>query len=482
MLAQKLVLSYASKIAVQFIQMAAMFVVARIVGPNVLGTVAFGLAFVSMFLFVSDLGLISAHMKLISEGQDEAKCIGTFGRLKIILTGVFVLVVLSVFFSQKYLFNVKFESKEHEYVIFIYLIIVAIGQLLYIATSTFAAKTEQAKQDLPNFLQTLAYQILRVIVVLLGFRAIGLSLANLGAVLLVIPVYYLLFKDYKIGKFDKELAKKYLTISIPVFVILIAQTVVYSTDRVILQYLTNSEEVGYYAAGFGISQFIRIIESSAGILFFPLFSKNIAENEFDSLNKSVNKYERFTLAFIFPVVIFIVICSDLVVQLSLGHKFIQTIPILSLVTLSMFVSVTNLPYINIISGKGLFRLSATIYVATAVIFVGLAFLFVSPSLLNLKGIGVALSLLLTNIILGTVFMIYVSKKQSEVIILHGKYMLIYGIIFLIIGYLIYNFLIFGLVWKIIFSVLFFILYFLLSYFLGIIKKEDWLMVLEITNI
>ena len=79
-------------------------------------------------------------------------------------------------------------------------------------------------------------------------------------------------------------------------------------------------------------------------------------------------------------------------------------------------------------------------------------------------------------------MIYVSKKQSEVIILHGKYMLIYGIIFLIIGYLIYNFLIFGLVWKIIFSVLFFILYFLLSYFLGIIKKEDWLMVLEITNI
>ena len=86
MLAQKLVLSYASKIAVQFIQMAAMFVVARIVGPNVLGTVAFGLAFVSMFLFVSDLGLSSAHMKLISEGQDEAKCIGTFGRLKIILT------------------------------------------------------------------------------------------------------------------------------------------------------------------------------------------------------------------------------------------------------------------------------------------------------------------------------------------------------------------------------------------------------------
>ena len=459
-----------------------MFVVARIVGPNVLGTVAFGLAFVSIFLFISDLGLSSAHMKLISEGQDEANCIATFARLKLFLTGLFILVVLSVFFSQKYLFNVKFESKEHEYVIFIYLIIIAISQLLYIATSTFAAKTEQAKQDLPNFLQTLAYQILRVIVVLLGFRAIGLSLANLGAVLLVIPVYYLLFKNYKIGKFDKVLARKYLTISIPVFVVLIAQTVVYSTDRVILQYLTNSEEVGYYAAGFGISQFIRIIESSAGILFFPLFSKNIAENEFDSLNKSVNKYERFTLAFIFPAVIFIAICSDLVVSLSLGHKFIQTIPILSLITLSMFVSVINLPYINIISGKGLFRLSATIYVITAVIFVGFAFLFVSPSVLNMKGIGVAFSLLLTNIILGVVFMIYVRRKQTEVKILQGKYLLIYGVIFLLFGYFVYNFLIFGLVWKIVFSVLYFISYFLISYSLKIVKKDDWFMVLEITNI
>ena len=135
--------------------MAAMFVVARIVGPNVLGIVAFGLAFVSMFLFISDLGLSSAHMKLISEGQDEANCIATFARLKLILTGLFILVVLSVFFSQKYLFNVKFESKEHEYVIFIYLVIISISQLLYIATSTFAAKTEQAKQDYRIFYRLL---------------------------------------------------------------------------------------------------------------------------------------------------------------------------------------------------------------------------------------------------------------------------------------------------------------------------------------
>jgi O-antigen/teichoic acid export membrane protein len=63
MLTQKLVLSYSTKIAIQFIQMVASFIVARIVGPGVMGTIAYGLAYVSIFLFISDL----VHIKFISE-------------------------------------------------------------------------------------------------------------------------------------------------------------------------------------------------------------------------------------------------------------------------------------------------------------------------------------------------------------------------------------------------------------------------------
>lgn len=67
MLAQKLILGYDSKIVIQFIQIAAGILVAIIAGPTVLGAVAFGLAFVSMFEFLADLGIGTAHIKLISE-------------------------------------------------------------------------------------------------------------------------------------------------------------------------------------------------------------------------------------------------------------------------------------------------------------------------------------------------------------------------------------------------------------------------------
>ena len=64
MFTQKLILGYGSKLSIHFIQIAASIVVARIAGPTVLGTVAFGLSFVSMFLFFADLGVGTAHTKL----------------------------------------------------------------------------------------------------------------------------------------------------------------------------------------------------------------------------------------------------------------------------------------------------------------------------------------------------------------------------------------------------------------------------------
>lgn len=482
MFTQKLVLGYTSKIVAQFIQMLGMLIVARILGPNILGTVAFGLAFVSMFTFLSDLGLNSAHVKLISEGQDEATCIGTYARLKSLLIILFFIVVLSFYLIQKYLFGVKFESSDHDYVILIYLVLTTIAQFYTIPITTFTAKTEQAKQDIPAIIQLFLYQVLRVIVAFLGYKAIAQAFSNLTAVILVFPIYMFLFRGYKIGKFDKKLAKMYFNISLPVFVVIIAQTIIYSTDKVILQYLTNTEEVGYYTAGFSISLFIRSIESSAGNLFFPFFSKNIAEGEYEKINNSIAKYEKFNFSFVLPLVFYVMIFSSFVVSIALGHKYIKTPPLLAIISFSMFVSLINLSYINIISAKGLFKQSATVYVFGVVFFIIVAFTFVSPYVLALKGIGIALSLLLTNIFFGVVFVIYSKSKLNSLKILQSKFTFIYGLVYSVIFYFIYNSFNTNFVGNIIFSIVFLGGYFGIAFLFKIITKEDWKTTMEIINV
>ena len=98
MLGQKLLLGVYSQIFIRILQMLVTIIVARVVGPEVMGTIAFGLAFVTLFSFTSDLGLGAAHMKLISQGEDENECIGTFLRLKIFFVLVYIFIVLSYFF------------------------------------------------------------------------------------------------------------------------------------------------------------------------------------------------------------------------------------------------------------------------------------------------------------------------------------------------------------------------------------------------
>lgn len=480
MLAQKLALSYSSKIAVQAVQMIAMFIVARIVGPTVLGTLAFGLAFVSMFLFIADLGLGSAHIKFISEGQDESKCIGTFAVLKSVLILFFSLTVLGYYLIQKYVLQIAFESKEHEYVILIYLVITTINQFFTIPSTTFAAKTEQAKQDIPNFIQISLYQILRIIFAILGFTAIGLAFSNLVSVVLVIPLYLYLFKGYKIGKFDKNLALKYLKLSFPLIAIGVVQTIIYSADRVILQYLTNSEEVGYYSAGFSIGQFIRLIEASVGMLFFPMFSALIAKGDFFTINNRVNKYERFNIIFILPLVALVSICSDLVVKLALGHKYLETIPVLGFINVSMYISVVTLPYMNLISGKGLFKQSAFIYILSLVIYGGFAFVLVSPNIFNLKGVGIASSLIAVNLFLGILFAVYSKRKMPEVKMFQSRVLLIYGIAISFIFLFVYLFMD-SMLSHILTAIGYLLVYFGIGFLAKMFKLEDLRMVFELLN-
>lgn len=480
MLAQKLALSYSSKIAIQAVQMIAMFIVARIVGPTVLGTLAFGLAFVSMFLFIADLGLGSAHIKFISEGQDESKCIGTFAVLKSVLILAFSLTVLGYYLIQKYVLQIAFESKEHEYVILIYLLITTINQFFTIPSTTFAAKTEQAKQDIPNFIQISLYQVLRIVFAFLGFTAIGLAFSNLVSVVLVIPLYLYLFKGYKIGKFDKELALKYLKLSFPLIAIGVVQTIIYSTDRVILQYLTNSEEVGYYSAGFSIGQFIRLIEASVGMLFFPMFSALIAKGEFFTINNRINKYERFNIIFILPLVALVSICSDLVVKLALGHKYLETIPVLGFINVSMYISVVTLPYMNLISGKGLFKQSAFIYILSLAVYGGFAYVLVSPDLFNLKGVGIASSLIAVNVFLGILFAVYSKRKMPEVKMFQSKVLLIYGIALSFIFLFVYLYMD-TMLSHILVATGYLLVYFGIGFLAKMFKKEDVSMVFELLN-
>lgn len=484
MFIQKIVLSYSSKIIIQVIQMIATLIVARIVGPGVIGTLAYGLAFVSMFSFIADLGTGTAHMRLIAAGNDESKCVGTYLRIKLILSTAFVFIVTFALLYTKYFSGSGFESSEQEIIIFIYLIIIAIGQFTGLYSTTWAAHMEQAKQDVPQFLQTVLYQILRILIAILGFKAIGLALGNLMAALITIPLYLFLGRSITIGKFDKVLFKHYISISLPVVVLGICQVLIFSVDKVYLQSQTDLVMLGNYSAAVGLAVFIKTIESSVGLLLFPLFSSYIVEKNFDRINSVIKKYELITIGFILPAIVTLSIFSNAIISILYGHKFTEAAPVFSIIVFSYFTSMILLPYGNLLFGLGKFKETAWLWIIAVAFFFMTAYGLVSRGMLNLKGAGMAMSLLLTNLVL-LIFTIFLIKKylNDQIKIIPGiKLIFFVFIYFSVLLLFVYKFLPDGLIYQTIIACCAYLLFLLLGRILNIIRKEDLLMIKEIFNL
>ena len=474
MLKQKFLLSYTSKIGIQLIQLISNIVVARIAGPTIIGTIAFGLSFVNMFSFIGNLGMASAHIKLMNEGYETGSCITVYSIIHVSTKFLFLLVVIAYYLIQKFAFNYSFESEVHEKVIFIFLLMSIIQTFIDIPLSTFIAKTEQAKQDISELIKQGILQPSRIVAVLLGGQALALSLVNFSAVLIVIPVYWYFHKTYSFGKFNKTLLKKYMNYAIPLISIGIASSLIHTLDKVLLQYFWNSEEVGYYSAAYRISSIFLTMSFAVANLFFPLFAKSFNEKKYGYIQDKIDKFEHLMFVFMMPIMIFIMVYSDTIVHLLLGEKFLPSVNTLSVLTCAMFIYMISIPYGNLITGIGLFKLTAIINIINLIIMCSFMVIFVHPSFMNMKSTGTAYAMLVSYFYLFLVFRFVIQKYAPQIKVHWNIRYLLYGIINFTFFYYLYNFLSTRqpLITAIVFPLVYITVTFSTLYFLKLLTKQD----------
>ncbi len=428
MLRQKFVLSYSSKFGIQAIQLVSNIIVARIAGPTVIGTIAFGLSFVNMFSFIGNLGMGSANVKIINEGHDINKCITAYSIIHISTKLLFLLIVLAYYLIQKHAFNFSFETKNHEYVIFIFLMMAIVQTFVDIPLSTFIAKTAQAKQDISEIMKQSLLQPSRIIAVALGGQAIALALVNFSAIIVMIPVYWYFHREYKFGSLDKDLMKKYLKYALPLITIGITSSFLHTLDKVLLQYFWNSQEVGYYAAAYRISSVFLTMTLAVANIFFPLFAKAFEDKQYGFIEQKIKQFEHLLLVFLLPLMIFIMIYADTIVLLLLGDKFEPSSKILTILILAMFTYMASIPYGNLIIGIGLFKLTAYLNIINVILLCAAMALFVHPTLYNLGGVGTALAILTSYLYLAITFRLVIIKKAPMIHVKWNAEYYLFGII------------------------------------------------------
>jgi O-antigen/teichoic acid export membrane protein len=479
-LKQKFILTYGIQFISFLIGIASSIVIARIGGPNVVGTLAFGMAFVSVFQFVTDLGIGTAQQKLITSTDNIGDYIATYTVLKIITSFIFLIVIVSYYYIQVNFFgNHDIDKPEIKTVIFIYIAISFIDSLNYIFRTNFIARTERAKVEIPTFFQTTIDKISRIVLIINGFGTIALAISSLFLAILVLPVNYYLFRNYKFGKFRKDLVKKYISISLPVLVIMFAQQWADNIDRILLLELHGTYELGLYMAAFSLSAPVKLLGSSVSSILFPSFSTLLYQNKIAEIDGLITQYRRYLVCLFLPFIILMMLFSSQLVIFLFGDKYTATIIYFPFIIATLFIYIYTLPYLNLAFAKGLFTLIAIINIFVLAIEAGLIYVLSAKTGFDLKGLGAAIALLFTNVIL---FFIYDKIAKGIIDIkrdINTTLLIVFQIVLGIVAMLILrnNLLII----YITIPILYLIFTFLLEWRLKIITKDDIRFFLSLLN-
>ena len=320
----------------------ALFVVARNMGPDALGEIAYALSLVGGFTFLAYLGFRNAHIKRVSEGKNLAKCIGTFLVLQTALLSLMLIAFGIFYWSWTSLLDKQFYDVRIEVLLSIlayYVIVIYSG----IMKDTFTGLQQGAKVAITNLIAEGTRAIIMIFTALFAWKVIWLANAYLIGAILATFFMFWYFKDYPIEKTDRTFVNSYVKYAIPLAVLSIVGIVNTFFDKIIVGIFWTETEVGQYYAVQRIALFLGTIALSLEYMLLPAVSK-IHQEKSEGLTGLIHRSERYTLMVTMPVVVVVCIFSSDIIRILLSNDFVDASRALQILVLGSLIMISNRPW------------------------------------------------------------------------------------------------------------------------------------------
>ena len=233
-------------------------------------------------------------------------------------------------------------------------------------------------------------------------------------------------------------------------------------------------------AAFSLSAPVKLLGSSMSSILFPSFSSLIHQNNFSEISKMIVKYRNYLTCIFLPFIILVIIFSSKIVIFLFGEKYYATVTYFPFIITTLFIYIYTLPYLNLVYANNMFNRIALISIIVLIFEIGLIYILSSKTGYNLKGLGAAIALLITNIVL---YFIYDKLAQKIVKIILDKRVYLMMMVQIVLGVLV------SVIIKLNFFSLYFImpiLYLVIIFFIEwkmkIITKEDIKFIISFADI
>ncbi|MEJ0001574.1 MAG: flippase [bacterium] len=383
---------FGGEIAGRLLKLAIVLFATRKLGVEGWGFFSYGLAFISLFFMLSDLGVNTFTAREMAKNEDEKYrylSSSTIIKISLLLLSLVIALVIAPHFGK---IRIGFEM-------------IATLSILFLSDGIreFALSINRSLQKMEReaFSKILMNTIITVLgIVLITNHATPLSLAIAYATGSMVASLYICWsiKDilrnvkWKISKADVRIIYDF---SWPIIAIGLF-SFVFNIDAIMLGQMKSTTEVGLYAAAQRLVQFTAIIPSFIGMSIFPIFSKNHTDKE--KLTAIFEKIMILILAIGIPLAIGGFLLGTKIMPLIFGQTYISGGSTLSILMISLLASFPNAILMNAIFAKNLQKIFITATLFGVLVNIALNFLLIP----RYGTIGAALSVAVTQLLIMTI--------------------------------------------------------------------------------
>ena len=318
--------------------------VSRILGPTGTGKVDFAASFISYFALFASLGIPTYGIRACAQVRDDRiKLSRTVHEL---ITINAVMSMLSIIVFVPFLFFLPKVSSE---------------KLLYIITASTLVLNVFGVEYLYKGVEDYSYITIRSLVFkfisliamfvfihkesdYISYGAISVFASSASSLLNFIHSHKYI-QHHDLGKLDYK--RHFRPIAV-FFAMSCAVSLYVSLDRVMLGFMTNDDEVGYYGSAVKIKSILIALVTSLGNVLMPRASYCVKQGMMDEFERLICKAMRFVFLVATPLFLFFSIFAKDGILFISGREYFSSIPAMQVITPTvLFIGITGLIGIQI---------------------------------------------------------------------------------------------------------------------------------------
>lgn len=380
--------------------------IARVLLSEGTGAVSFAKSIIAYFLMISALGIPTYGIRACAQVRDDKEKLSKTAQ-ELLIINVLMCLITYVLLALAIIFIPKLRAEKTLYVILSStLILNAIGmEWLFKALEQYTYIT----------IRSIIFNIIGVIFMFLFVReqsdyivygAISVGASSLGYICnLIYAQKYISLKPA--GHYG---LKQHLKPVLIFFSMACAITVYTNLDLIMLGFMRNDAEVGYYHAAIRIKEILLAVITSLGAVLLPRLSYYIQNQMLEEFRKTTKKAINFVFLAASPLMIYFLIYAESGILLLSGADFMGAVlPLQILMPTLLLIGLTNLLGMQILVPLGREKVVLYSVIAGAVIDLILN-AFLIP---KLGPVGAAIGTLVAEVIVLVVQLIGLRKDNMS---------------------------------------------------------------------